>query len=39
MNSPGQTTKQKLLEKILVVDDNEVICSQIKWGLAGMALV
>jgi len=34
MNSPGQTTKQKLLEKILVVDDNEVICSQIKWGLA-----
>ena len=34
MNNLGQTTKQKLLEKILVVDDNEVICSQIKWGLA-----
>lgn len=34
MSDPAEATKQKLLEKILVVDDNEVICSQIKWGLA-----
>lgn len=27
-------SKDKLLEKVLIVDDNEVICSQLKWGLA-----
>lgn len=26
--------KERLLEKILVVDDNPVICTQLKWGLA-----
>lgn len=26
--------KEPVLEKILVVDDNSVICSQLKWGLA-----
>lgn len=27
-------SKEKLLEKVLVVDDNAVICSQLKWGLS-----
>lgn len=27
-------SKELLLEKVLVVDDNAVICSQLKWGLA-----
>ncbi len=38
MNKPAEldavSVKERLLEKILVVDDNPVICTQLKWGLA-----
>ncbi len=32
--SDNLTPKERLLEKILIVDDNMVICTQLKWGLA-----
>lgn len=34
MTTTDSPSKQQLLEKILVVDDNLVVCSQLKWGLA-----